>query len=132
MKPKDVFFTLILVIVILAIIVSRLRHEPGGKELFDRHPAHLDYTRHALCRMDCRHISKSDIDQIMEKGIINLNKSNRYASPCPVYAIQGYTDDGKDLRVIFAQCSGDTKVITCYNLKVDFECHCPGDEAKNN
>ncbi|MFL5786959.1 MAG: DUF4258 domain-containing protein, partial [Flavisolibacter sp.] len=101
MKPKNVFFTLFLVIAVLAIVISRVRHD-RGKELFDRHPKHLEYTHHALCRMDCRHISKNDINEIMEKGIINLNKSNRNASPCPVYALQGFTDDGKDLRVIFA------------------------------
>ena|SRR5437868_442639 len=130
MKPKNVFFTLFLILAVLAIVVSRLRHEPREREMFDRHPVHLDYTHHALCRMDCRHISKKDINEIMEKGIINLNKTNRYDRPCPTFAIQGFTDDGRDLRVIFAQCGSDTKVITCYNLKEDFECHCPGDNQK--
>ncbi|HEV7620792.1 MAG TPA: DUF4258 domain-containing protein [Flavisolibacter sp.] len=132
MNPKNVFFTLFLIIVILAIIISRIRHEPLSKELFDRHPAHLEYTHHALCRMECRHITKFDIDQIMQKGIINLNKTNRYDRPCPTFALQGFTSDGRDLRIIFAQCTGDTKVITCYNLKEDPVCHCPGDDLKNN
>jgi hypothetical protein len=82
--------------------------------------------------MGCRHISQSDIAQIMENGIINLNKSDRYGRPCPTYALQGFTKDGRDLRIIFAQCNTDTRVITCYNLKEDFECHCPGDELKNH
>jgi hypothetical protein len=131
-KPQNVFFTLFLVLVILALVIARVRHEPKEKELFDRHPVHLEYTHHALCRMDCRHITTKDIGQIMEKGIINLNKSDRNRQPCPVYALQGYTDDGRDLRIIFAQCASETKVITCYNLKQDFECHCPGDEHKTD
>jgi hypothetical protein len=132
MKSRNVFFTLFLVLIILVLVISRIRHEPRQRELFDRHPAHLSYTHHALCRMDCRHISENDIAQIMENGIINLNKSDRYGRPCPTYALQGFTNDGRDLRIIFAQCNTDTRVITCYNLKEDFECHCPGDELKNH
>jgi hypothetical protein len=41
-------------------------------------------------------------------------------NPCPTYALQGYTNDGQHLRVIFAQCATKTKVVTCY-----------GDEKKN-
>ena len=131
MKPRNVFFTLFLILAILAILISRIRHEPREREAFDRHPAHLTYTHHALCRMDCRQISREDINEIMEKGIINFNKSYSNDRPCPTFALQGFTSSGEDLRVIFAQCGDDTKVVTCYNLKKDFECHCPGDENKN-
>ena len=81
--------------------------------------------------MDCRHISKEDIAEIMDKGIINFNKSNKADRPCPTFALQGETNEGEKIRVIFAQCSDETKIITCYNLQEDFECHCPGDENKN-
>ena len=77
--------------------------------------------------MDCRFISKEDIREIMQKGIINFNKSDRNDKPCPTFALQGETEDGEKLRVIFAQCDDETKVVTCYNLNEDFECHCPGD-----
>ncbi len=132
MKSSNVFFTLFLIIIILAIVIARMRHEPRSKELFNRHPYHLDYSHHALCRMQCRHISQTDIKEVMEKGIINLNKTNLNAHPCPVIALQGYTPDGRDLRIIFAQCTEDTKVITCYNLDEDPICHCPGDRENNN
>ncbi len=80
--------------------------------------------------MDCRQISKKDIAEVMKKGIINLGKSDRTDKPCPTYAIQGTTSDGEYLRIIFAQCKKETKVVTAYNLNEDFECHCPGDETK--
>lgn len=67
---------------------------------------------------------------IMKKGIINFSKSNRTGRPCPTYALQGVTPDGESLRVVFAQCDEETKVVTCYNLKKDFNCYCPGDENK--
>ena len=129
MKPKNVIFSLCLILAVLAILVSRIQHEPKAKEAFDRHPVQLLYTKHALCRMDCRRISREDIREIMEKGIINFNKSDRFDRPCPTYALQGETSDGEKLRVIFAQCDRETKVVTCYNLQEDFECHCPGDRA---
>ncbi|MFI5186514.1 MAG: DUF4258 domain-containing protein [Chitinophagales bacterium] len=137
MRSKNVTATLIIIIVIL--VYAALRWyvlEPHKKEAFNRHPSHLIYTHHALCRMDCRHISKEDIDEIMQKGIIFLNKSNMNDKPCPTFALQGFTNDNEDLRVIFAQCDSVTKVVTCYNLHKEYECHCPGDDEgshqKNN
>ncbi len=82
--------------------------------------------------MDCRHITKEEINEIMQKGIINFYKSNRNGKPCPTYALQGETDEGEKLRVIFAQCSNETKVVTCYNLEEDFECHCSGDPSSGS
>jgi hypothetical protein len=124
MKPKNVFFTLCLLLAIIFIFISRTRQEPRAGEIFNRHPSHLDYTKHALCRMGCRHISKYDIKTIMEKGIINLGRSDLNDKPCPSFALQGSTENGESLRVIFAQCNGETRVVTCYNLKQDFACDC--------
>jgi hypothetical protein len=125
MKAKRATYSLLLVLILLIVFIYKRWQEPVRREAFDRHPVHLYYTKHALCRMDCRHISRKDINEIMEKGIINFNKSNRYDRPCPTFALQGETSDGEKIRVIFAQCSAETKVVTCYNLEEDFECHCP-------
>ena len=129
MRSKNVTITLIIVLLVVCFAALRwYALEPRKKEAFNRHPSHLVYTHHALCRMDCRHISKEDIDEIMQSGIIFLNKSNMNDKPCPTYALQGFTKEHENLRVIFAQCGGETKVITCYNLHKEFECHCPGDD----
>lgn len=131
MKKRNAFVPLFLLgLVFLAFLVRRW-NEPKPKEAFDRHPASLVYTRHARCRMDCRHISAAEITEIMQKGIINFNKSSRRSRPCPTFALQGRTSDGDDIRVIFAQCPTETKVITCYNLHEEFTCHCPGDPSSN-
>lgn len=123
---------MIFVLILLFVFIYKRWQEPVRKEAFDRTPSHLYYTKHALCRMDCRHISKEDIKEIMKKGIINFNKSNRRDRPCPTFALQGETNDGEKLRVVFAQCDDETKVVTCYNLEEDFECHCPGDPSTNS
>jgi hypothetical protein len=128
MKMNKASFTLLIVLGLLFIFLYKRWHEPERKEVFDRNPSHIIYTKHALCRMDCRQISKEDIDEVMEKGIINLSKSDRYDRPCPTFALQGRTSDGENLRVIFAQCKNETKIITCYNLEEEFKCHCPVDK----
>ena len=122
MRSKGATYTLIIVLVILGIFLISRWQEPVRKEMFDRDPAQLVYTRHALCRMDCRQISKQEISEIMKKGIININRSNRRDKPCPTFALQGRTSDGDNIRVIFAQCNEETKVVTCYNLEKDFDC----------
>lgn len=97
---------------------------------FDRTLSYIEYTEHARCRMQCRRISQQDVEEIMRTGKINYSKSEVSASPCPVYAVQGYTHDDEYIRVVFGQCDSKTKVITCYNLEEDFVCNCPGDEKK--
>ena len=124
MKPKNVIFSLCLVLVILTLMVSRIQHEPKVKEVFDRHPSTIFYTPQVLCRMNCLQISKENIEEIMQKGIINFNQSDRGAKPCPVLVLQGETNNGKKLKVIFSQCKSKTSVITCYDLHHNVECNC--------
>jgi hypothetical protein len=131
MRSGKATFSLILVLALLVLFLFRRWQEPERKEAFDRTPDALTYTKHARCRMQCRRISEEDISEIIERGIINFNKSDRNDKPCPTYALHGVTSDEESIRVIFAQCNKETKVITCYNLKEDFNCHCPGDPSKN-
>ncbi len=128
MKSKNASYSLMLVLILLAFAVFKLRSEPKQKEAFDRTPSELIYTKHALCRMDCRKISKADIDEVMKEGVINLAKSDKKDRPCPTFALQDRTDKGQYIRVIFAECNGITKVVTCYNLEKDFVCNCPDDK----
>lgn len=130
MKNRKIILPIVILVLFFLVFIIRRWNEPVRKEAFDRHPSSITYTNHALCRMDCRQISKEEIIEIMEKGIINFNKTNKRDRPCPTFALQGRTTSGESLRVIFAQCATETKVVTCYNLKEDFECHCPGDEKK--
>lgn len=129
MKSRGATFSLIIVLFILFVFLYKRWQEPFAKEDFNRHPLHVYYTKHALCRMNCRHITKQEIEEIIQKGIINFNKSNNIGKPCATYALQGETTKGARLRVIIAQCNKESKIITCYNLDKDFECHCPGNTS---
>jgi hypothetical protein len=98
---------------------------------FDRRVSYLEYTEHAKCRMQCRKISQAEVEEIMKEGKINYGKSDVNERPCPVYALEGTTQDNQRVRIVFAQCDFKTKVVTSIDLDTEWECHCPGDDSKN-
>jgi len=95
---------------------------------FDRRTSYLEYTKHAQCRMDCRHIDSSEVEEIMRTGVINYRKSDVDAHPCPTYAVEGMTHDQQHVRIVFAQCDYKTKVVTTIDLDHEWQCACPGDD----
>jgi hypothetical protein len=107
----------------LALFFTQCR-EQAGNDPIDRHAAHLIYTRHARCRMGCRHITETEIREILEKGRVNYRKSEPYAHPDPKYALEGYSREGQHLRIIFAPSGNDLVVITCIELDVEWQCDC--------
>ncbi len=90
----------------------------------NRKESHLVYTRHARCRMECRHITETEVKEILEKGQIDYRKSEPYAHPDPKYALEGYTKEGQHLRIIFAPSPRGLVVITCIELGVEWQCDC--------
>lgn len=97
---------------------------------FDRRVSYLQYSKHAKCRMECRHISQAEVEDIMRNGEINYNKSDLQNARCPRYAVEGITQDNQRVRIVYAQCNESTTVVTVIDLGTDFECHCPGDDDK--
>jgi hypothetical protein len=129
MKSRNVIISLLLILVLLAFALMKMRWwEPKKKLTFNRNPQRIEYTRHALCRMDCRFISANEVTEIIQKGEVNFAKSDLNDKPCPTFAVQGYTKSREHLRIIVAQCGKVAKIVTCYNLDVEFECDCPGDK----
>jgi len=96
---------------------------------FDRRISFIEYTKHARCRMDCRHITQAEVEDIMRNGDINYRKSEVDDKPCPVYALEGFVNNEK-LRIVFAQCDQKTKVVTVIDLDKEWQCDCPGDDKK--
>lgn len=97
---------------------------------FDRRISYLDYSNHASCRMKCRHITQKEVEDIMQNGKINYNKSDIKNARCPRYAVEGITVDDQKVRIVFAQCNEKTNVVTVIDLDTDWTCHCPGDDDK--
>lgn len=97
---------------------------------FDRRVSYLQYSKHAKCRMGCRHITQEEVKEIMKEGKINYNKSDLQNARCPRYAVEGVTSDDQDVRIIFAQCNESTTVVTVIDLDKEWSCDCPGDDKK--
>ncbi len=100
----------------------------GSNPGLNRHPLHFRYSKHARCRMDCRHITGEEIAEILKTGIVNYRKSELNGEECSrKYAVEGYTRERQHLRVIFAPCNDEVTVVTCIDLETEWACHCEGD-----
>lgn len=96
----------------------------AADEVIDRHPGKLIYTKHARCRMDCRHIDEAEVAEVLAKGRINYRKSEPAGRPDPKYALEGNTHDGQQVRIIFAPAKRGMVVITVIDLDTDWSCNC--------
>lgn len=124
-KKQYWVFAVLLLVIALFFLVNR-----SGKDQQDaingmaRDPARLVYTKHARCRMDCRHIDEEEVKQILVQGDINYSKSEPKAKPDPKYALEGITKDGQRVRIVFAADHGKVVVITAIDLEKEWPCHC--------
>lgn len=84
----------------------------------------LKLTKHARCRMECRHITEAEIQSVLEKGNINWKKSEPNGKPDPKYAVEGTTADGQLVRVIVAPKKDVNVIITVIDLQQEWQCDC--------
>jgi hypothetical protein len=90
----------------------------------DRSGTDLFFTKHAKCRMKCRKITQQEVKDILAKGTVNYNKSNLNDPKGATYALEGNTDDGQHVRIIFAPKQKHLTVVTVIDLETEFECDC--------
>ena len=81
----------------------------------------LNYSRHAKCRMECRHIDESEVKEILQKGEINYSKEQENEKGV-TYPLEGVTHDGQHVRIVFAPHENDVTVVTCIDLDKDWPC----------
>ena len=91
---------------------------------FFRDPeAEYYFTKHARCRMDCRHITQKEVKEIVRKAEVNYNKSELDAPKGPTYALEGYTSkDKQHVRIIVAPKQRHLSIVTVIDLDEDWEC----------
>ena len=117
----------IIIAIALAALFFILREQPAPTDSitgFDRNKTELVLTKHARCRMDCRHIDESEIREILQKGTINYSKSEPNGKPDPKYALEGTTHDGQQVRIVFAPSGQKMVVITVIDLGKEWTCNC--------
>ncbi len=115
-----------LIALLVAIYFLKTKSSPSTdtNSNLDRSIAHFIFTKHARCRMDCRHIDETEVKEILQKGTINYSKSQLNAKPDPKYALEGQTHDGQQVRIIFAPSNKGMVVITVIDLKEEWQCAC--------
>jgi len=127
-------FILILLLGMLLIIVRTCRkehaHIPEKKVInaprgLNRSPDAIHYSKHARCRMACRHITEAEIKSVIKNGTINYKKSELQTDECNKrYAVEDIVNKQR-IRIIVAPCQNELTVITCIDLEKEWECECP-------
>jgi Domain of unknown function (DUF4258) len=92
-------------------------------EGFSRHPGKIIYSKHAHCRMDCRHIDESEVKEIIESGNINYAKIEEDERG-KTYPVEGKTHDGQYVRIVVAPKENNLVVVTVIDLKTEWQCDC--------
>ena len=83
----------------------------------------LHYSKHALCRMDCRHIDQQEVKEILDNGTINFPKIEESEKGVS-YPMEGKTHEGEHLRIVFAPHDNEITVVTVIDLDKEWECDC--------
>lgn len=81
------------------------------------------YTKHATCRMVCRHIDEREIKEIVEQGNINYNKIET-DSRGKTYPIEGITHDKQKVRIVVAPKKDELVIVTVIDLDSEWSCDC--------
>ncbi len=105
---------------------------PGSVKMEELGWQKLEYSKHATCRMECRHITESELRELLGngaspgKGKVNYDKSGVHNKPFSTYAIEGITAGGKNLRFVIADCDTISRVVTAIDLNMENDsCDCP-------
>ena len=137
LKKSSSFLTIV-VIIILALLALGVRKcsnpneqnadRPISRDAGDWRHHKIVFSKHARCRMECRDISESEVEFILAHGIVNEAKSKEEDSEatgqCPTFALEGKTNDGQNVRIVFGACEKITKVITAIDLGEEHQCDC--------
>src|SRR5437868_1263766 len=84
---------------------------------------HLILTKHARCRMDCRHITAEEIKEVIHTGNVNYSKSGRGDKGDMTYALEGYSNEHQHIRVVVAPENDGLVVVTCIDLDNEWPCN---------
>ncbi|MEO5943393.1 MAG: DUF4258 domain-containing protein [Ferruginibacter sp.] len=96
---------------------------PVSNDEFDRTIKNIVYSKHAKCRMDCRHIDESEVKEILVNGTLNYSKIEE-DSKGKTYPLEGVTHDKQHVRIVFAPHSNELVVVTVIDLDTEWQCNC--------
>jgi hypothetical protein len=103
--------------------ISAINNNNTSDDDFNRSVDHIIYSKHARCRMECRHIDEDEVKEILKDGKVNENKIET-DDRGKTYPLEGMAE-GHHLRIVFAPKGGDAvEVVTCIDLDTDWQCDC--------
>ena len=83
----------------------------------------LVYVNHALCRMKCRDITKSLVEDVYRTGKVNYEKRGLNKGK-PHYALEKEDPRGDIIRVIVQDNGNEQLIITTIRLDQPDKCEC--------
>lgn len=104
-------------------ISAAVQVEAKTPEPFERNVALLEYSKHAQCRMGCRHIDKEEVEDILQTGRFNYQRTQEDEKGV-TYAMEGITKDNQQVRIVFAPHNEKITVVTVIDLDTDWTCDC--------
>ncbi|HMK05257.1 MAG TPA: DUF4258 domain-containing protein [Ferruginibacter sp.] len=104
-------------------LVGRARPDGLVGRGFNRTAVHIIYSKHARCRMECRHIDESEVKEILEKGEINYSRIEKDEKG-KSFPVEGITHDKQRVRIVFAPKKDALVVVTVIDLDRDWSCDC--------
>jgi len=98
-------------------------NEKSNLDVFRDPESEFYFTKHARCRMKCRHITQEEVKEIVRKAEVNYKKSELDAAQGPKYALEGTTSgDRQHVRIIVAPKQRHLTIVTVIDLDEDWEC----------
>lgn len=102
---------------------STQRDSSSVADVFRDVEATYFFTKHARCRMECRHITQKEVKEIVQQANINFAKSEPDAPRGAKYALEGYTSkDQQHVRIIVAPKERHLTIVTVIDLDEDWKC----------
>jgi hypothetical protein len=77
----------------------------------------IEFSEHASCRMDCRFVSREEVEATLDVGRESKRHSTPGARPCPRWALE----NGR-VRAVWAECRDKTKLVTVIDTVTDHPC----------
>lgn len=126
MKRKYFIVIGVIIIVLFGIWLGKKNNffKSSINERLLRDTNYLILTKHARCRMDCRHITTEEIKEIIHNGNVNYSKSGPGNKGDDTYALEGYSNEHQHIRVVVAPENDGLVVITCIDLDKEWPCNC--------
>jgi hypothetical protein len=125
LKRKRNLYIFLLIAALFLVVKSLNWFNQSKKNIRSfRDANHLILTSHAKCRMNCRHITKEEIKEILKDGRLNKAKSGIGSKGDSTFALEGYSLENQHIRVVVAPESDGLVIITCIDLERDWPCNC--------